>query len=144
MTNKSTINAIISEGKHLKMTMADLSFKEVLYNSSSEKFVVNMTNIFEKYYELLLENVYTVELTEEEYMKYKFNPKLLAQDIYGNKELAFLILRVNYMTSLIEFDKRELRLFSPYKLKSLLNEIKVLEVENYRDNELEIIKKINE
>ena len=144
MTNKSTINAIISEGKHLKMTMADLSFKEVLVNSSSEKFVVNMTNIFEKYYELLLESVYTVELTEEEYMKYKFNPKLLAQDIYGNKELAFLILRVNYMTSLIEFDKRELRLFSPYKLKSLLNEIKVLEVENYRDNELEIIKKINE
>ena len=144
MTNKSTINAIISEGKHLKMTMADLSFKEVLLNSSSEKFVVNMTNIFEKYYELLLESVYTVELTEEEYMKYKFNPKLLAQDIYGNKELAFLILRVNYMTSLIEFDKRELRLFSPYKLKSLLNEIKVLEVENYRDNELEIIKKINE
>ena len=98
MTNKSTINAIISEGKHLKMTMADLSFKEVLYNSSSEKFVVNMTNIFEKYYELLLESVYTVELTEEEYMKYKFNPKLLAQDIYGNKELAFLILRVNYMS----------------------------------------------
>ena len=74
--NRSTIRSIIEEGLELKMTIKDLCFKEVMTNSSGEMFIINMYNLYEKYYELLLEQSTVVVLSDEEYYKYRFQPKL--------------------------------------------------------------------
>ena len=102
--NKSTIKSIIDAGLELKMTNKDLSLKEVITNSAGEKFVVNMFNLFEKYYELLLEHATIAVLGEEEYKRYRFNPRLLSQDLYGTQELHFMLLRLNHVYSIINFD----------------------------------------
>ena len=101
--NTSTIKAVIENGKEEKMTNRELSYKSVITNSAGKKFVINMSNLYEKYYDILLDYAVTVELSEEEY----------------------------------------LRVFKSEVIK-LLNEILVLESENYIDNEMSVIKEINE
>ena len=143
LTNKSTIRDIIDYGLEEKMTNRELSLKEVIVNSSGEMFVVNMFNLFEKYYELLLDNSVVAVLTEEEYRKYRFNPRLLSQDLYGTRELHFMLLRLNHIYSVTNFDFTEVRVFTN-NIVSILNEIMVLESENYIDNEVSVIKRVNE
>lgn len=143
LSNKSTIRDIIDYGLEEKMTVRELSLKETVTNSAGELFVVNLFNLFEKYYELLLDNTVIATLSEEEYKKYRFNPRLLSQDLYGTRELHFMLLRLNYVYSVTEFDFTEVRVFKS-NITSLLNEIMVLESENYIDNEVSIIKRVNE
>ena len=141
--NRSTIQSIIEDGKELKMTIKDLSLKEVITNSSGEMFVVNMYNLYEKYYELLLEHTVIVTLSDLDYQKYRFKPKLLSKDLYGTTELHYMLLRLNYVYSVINFDFTEIRVFTA-DIKQLLNEIMVMESEDYIDNEVAVLKKINE
>ena len=141
--NRSTIQSIIEDGKELKMTIKDLSLKEVITNSSGEMFVVNMYNLYEKYYELLLEHTVIVTLSDLDYKKYRFKPKLLSKDLYGTTELHYMLLRLNYVYSVINFDFTEIRVFTA-DIKQLLNEIMVMESEDYIDNEVAVLKKINE
>ena len=140
---RSTIQSVIEEGLELKLTIKDLAFKEIIENSSGERFVVNMFNLYEKYYELLLEYATIVVLTDEEYRKYRYNPRLLSKDLYGTPELHYMLLRLNYVYSIINFDFREVRVFRT-NITTLLNEIMVMESEDYIDNEMSILKKINE
>jgi hypothetical protein len=112
-------------------------------NSANEKYVVNITNLFEKYYEILLDNTVIVVLTDEEYLKYRFKPKVLSYDLYGTKELHYMLLRLNYVYSVINFDFKELRVFNT-NILNLLNEIMILENENYIENDLDVIREINE
>ena len=139
----STIQDIISAGKELKICNRELSLKSVLVNSADEKYIVNMSNLFEKYYELLLENTVIVVLTDEEYLKYRFKPKVLSYDLYGTKELHYLLLRLNYVYSVINFDFKELRVFNT-NIIALLNEIMILENDTLIENEVDIIREINE
>ena len=141
--NRSTIQSIVDEGKNFKIINRELSLKEIMVNSQGEKFVVNFYNLFEKYYELLLDHSVIVTLSEAEYNKYRFNPRLLSKDLYGNMELHFMLLRLNHVYSVIEFDFKEITVFKPSVLK-LLNEIMVIESENYIENEVSIIKRLNE
>lgn len=141
--NKSTIQSIIDDGKESKLTTHDLSYKKVIKNSNGEKFIVNMSSIFDRYYDILKDHVVIAELSESDYLKYRFKPKVLSQDIYGTKDLHFLLLRLNNITSVTQFDFREIKVFSKSVIK-LLNEIVILENDNYIDNEIDVIKEINE
>lgn len=139
----TTIKELIDKGKELRMTTNDLSFKTVLTNSIGEMFVVNMNLLFEKYYELLTDHTVTVTLSENEYLRYRYKPKLLSKDLYGTYDLHFLLLKLNHITSVVNFDFTELKVFNT-NIIGLLNEIQVLENDNFIDNEMEVIKKINE
>jgi hypothetical protein len=143
MRVKSTIQDVISAGKELKLCNRELSLKSVLTNSNDEKFIINITNVFEQYYEILLENTVIVTLTDEEYLKYRFKPKVLSFDLYGTIELHYLLLRLNHVYSVINFDFTELRVFNT-NIIDLLNEILVLENDNLIGNEVDVIKEINE
>lgn len=142
-SNTSTIQSIIQNGKEEKMTNRELSYKSVITNSSNEKFVVNMSYLYEKYYDILLDHAVTVVLTEEEYLKYRFKPKLLSKDLYGTYDLHFMLLRLNHIYTIAQFDFQELKVFKN-NIVQLLNEIMILESENYTDNELDVIREINE
>lgn len=141
--NRSTIQSIIDEGKNLKIINRELSLKEIMVNSVGEKIVVNMYNLYEKYYELLLEHTARVVLSEQEQMRYRFNPRLLSKDLYGTIELHYMLLRLNHAYSVINFDFTEVTVFKPSVI-TLLNEIMVIESENFIENEVSIIKRLNE
>ena len=139
----STIKELINNGKHSTLNTDELSLKTVVTNSLNEKFVVNISCVFEKYYELLTDHAVTVALTNEEYLRYRFKPRMLSKDLYGTYDLHYLLLKLNNITSVIYFDFTELKVFKPEIIR-LLNEIQILEEENRIDNQMNIIKEINE
>lgn len=141
--NGSTIKSVIEAGKELKLTGNDLHFKHVFKNTKNENIVVIMNAIFERYYNLMLDHSVLVTLTDDDYFKYRFKPRVMSTDLYGTPELHFLLLRLNHMVSVTQFDVKELRVFSP-DIVNILNEITIHEYDNYVDNEVSVIKKLQE
>lgn len=64
-----------------------------------------------------------VQLSDEEMMKYMYRPKLLCYDIYGFTELHFLIMLINDMCSVKDFDKNLLYLPTKDNMTSLCRSI---------------------
>lgn len=140
---ESTIKETIELGKELEITSNTLHYKKVITNSNNENFIFSISSIFDKYYELMKERTMTIELTDAEYRKYIYKPKLLSLDLYGTTELDFLLLRLNNMTSCIYFNKQTFKVFDK-DITTLLNEIMIHENTNYINNEVDIINKINQ
>ena len=53
-----------------------------------------------------------VQLSADQYRKYRYNPDLLAYDIYGSTQLDFIILLLNDMIDPKDFDSYKIKL--PY------------------------------
>lgn len=140
---ESTIKETIELGKELEITSNTLHYKKVITNSNNENFIFSISSIFDKYYELMKERTMTIELTDAEYRKYIYKPKLLSLDLYGTTELDFLLLKLNNMTSCIYFNKQTFKVFDK-DITTLLNEIMIHENTNYINNEVDIINKINQ
>lgn len=68
-----------------------------------------------------------VELSDKEYQKYRFRPKMLANYLYGNTELYFIILWLNDMWSVKDFDCRKVNLISSKDLSDVLSKINASE-----------------
>lgn len=69
----------------------------------------NTYNVLSDYLdELRSDYCLKITLSDDQLMKYKYNPKLLCFDIYGNQELAFIILLINDMCDVKEFTKKTL------------------------------------
>lgn len=82
----------------------NLSFVDTYNNIAYDTY-----NILEDYIdEIKSEYCVTVVLSDEEMSKYKYRPKLLCFDVYGNTELAFVLLIINDMYSAKQFVKNKL------------------------------------
>lgn len=60
-------------------------------------------------------------ITDAEYAKYMYKPKLLAADLYGNPEYYYVLLIINDITSPKEFTMKNLKLINSNVLISLLS-----------------------
>ena len=140
---ESTIKDTIELCKELEISSNKLHYKKIITNSNNENFVFSISGIFDKYYELMKERTMLIELSDSEYRKYIYKPKLLSLDLYGTTELDFLLLRLNNMTSCIYFNKQTIKVFDK-DITTLLNEIMIHENNNYIDNEVAIINKLNQ
>ena len=82
-----TIDEFISCQSDTSMCYNNLSFID---QYDGIKF--NTYNVLSDYLDDIKDNYCkTIELNQDEAWKYKYRPKLLAYDIYGNTELAFTI-----------------------------------------------------
>lgn len=63
---------------------------------------------------------YKINLTAEEFRKYKYKPKLLANDVYGNGEFHYIILAINGLYSIKDFNKQSIYLIPKKELLKLL------------------------
>jgi hypothetical protein len=138
----STLQQLIMAGKHLQYTADKISLKDYIKRDDGSVVVFNLYSLTDRYMDDLEQFIMTIELSDSEYLKYRFQPKKLCLDVYNCPDLAPLILKINNMVSLLEFDKQSIRMFKTNILK-LLNEIKILEQEQYNANEGEISKIIN-
>ena len=60
------------------------------------------------------------EMTDDEFNKYRFKPKLLAYDLYGATELFFAILYINGICNIKDFDRRNIKLLKKSDMVELL------------------------
>ena len=111
-------------------------FDEVLvrigtnYNSGEwhiDFFEYDVYNIISDYLQDLKKMASTITLSDNEYYTYRFRPKLLADYVYGNGELYFIILMLNDIWSVKDFDTRTVKLISKSDLSNALSSINASE-----------------
>lgn len=65
----------------------------------------------------------SVEMSEKEFNKYKYKPKLLAYDLYGATELYFTILFTNGIYDIKDFNRKNIKLIKKEDMLELLEAI---------------------
>ena len=104
--NTYTLDQYIACQSDTAVCYANLSFSDIRDNIKYASY-----NVVSDYIdELRDEYCVTVTLSDEEADTYKYKPKLLCHNLYGNGELAFLILFINDMCSIKDFTKHKLLL----------------------------------
>ena len=84
-------------------------------------------NVVSDYMNELKEMSHSVTLTDTEYYTYRFKPKLLAKFLYGNTELYFIILWLNDMWSVKDFNLRTIKLIKNTELAEALSKVNASE-----------------
>jgi hypothetical protein len=95
-----TITDFITEGQSDDMTYSNFA---ILHNSTFGEYAE--LNVLDFYLDELKKISLRIEtFTEDEIAKYKYQPDLLAYDIYGSVQLDFIVLLVNGIIDPKEFD----------------------------------------
>ena len=102
--NTYTLDQYIACKSDTTMCYHNLSFVDKHGNINYDTY-----NVLSDYIdEIRNEYCVTVELSKDELNAYKYRPKLLCYDIYGNGELAFIILIINDMCNVKDFKKKKI------------------------------------
>lgn len=134
----STITEIISFGESLDFSHAKLHLKaKFTADSDSHTVILNYESLLDKYTDLINKHVTSVTLSDADYAKYKYQPKLLCYDTYGTTELWSSILRINNIMSASQFTLQTLKMFTS-DIFDVINEIFILEEDTIRDNNAEV------
>lgn len=102
-------------------------YLSLLEKDTENNIEYDVYNIISDYLQDLKKMCTTITLSDKEYYTYRFRPKLLANYLYGNGELYFIILMLNDMWSVKDFDKRTLKLISKSDLSNALSSINASE-----------------
>ena len=81
------------------------------------------SNLIDEYIDELVAISSIVQLTDQEYKKYKYAPDLLAYDVYGSVQLDFVVLAANDMIDPKDFNLKRLKLPTVSRLREFLNEV---------------------
>ena len=113
-----TIEEFISFKDDTTVSYNNLSFRERYDNISFP-----IKNIIDDYFDELMELTQEVTMNDTEYIKYRYKPRILANDLYENPDLDFLILAINGICNMKEFDSKTIRLIKTDDLTDFLTSV---------------------
>ena len=91
-----TMQDLIEKAKLMEVSYRNLhSYVIIRDKVTEERIRTPFTSIINKYRDFLSDITYEVTLTDVEYMKYRYAPKTLSQDLYGTTEYWFIIMELN-------------------------------------------------
>lgn len=131
-----TIQGQIATGNAQKISNGNLNYHKVLA-SNGDRIVINFESILTDYKYFLDKHITTMTFTDEQYLKYRFKPKSLSYDLYGSIEYAPLLLSINNVLSISEFDFKKVKIFDN-DTKSFLNEVLNKEKSKIASNTAEV------
>lgn len=99
----------------------------LLEKDSDNNIEYDVFNVVSDYMNELKDMAKEVTLSDNEYYTYRFKPKLLAHYLYGNGELYFIILWLNDMWSVKDFNLRKVKLIKNSELAEALSKINASE-----------------
>ena len=99
------------------------SYKTTLPLQDGTTSIFPIYNVIWDYQEDMIKDSFITQLTDDEFERYKYRPKLLASDIYGNSEVYYIILILNDMIEEGEFDSKIIRLLSRDDMQKYLTSI---------------------
>lgn len=102
---------------------SDINYESTSLIQNLDGYTMISYNIFNDYIDELNELAVYVTLTDEEYYKYLYRPKILAYDLYGSTELFFLILILNNICNVKEFDFKRLKLLKVDDLQQFISSV---------------------
>jgi len=95
---------------------ANFSFKdEWYYPYLNTNIMMTSYNVVSDYIDdIIIDFCYGYEMTDKEFLRYKYRPKLFAYDKYNCLELGYMILLLNDMYSFKQFTKK--KIIAPNKI----------------------------
>ena len=108
ITRTYTITDLLAIG-----STVDLTHYRTSINDDIRDIEYISSNIFDDYMEEIMQMCVEVRLTDEEYSRFRFRPKLLAYHLYKSTDLAFILSKVNNVVSDKDFDFRILNVVRP-------------------------------
>lgn len=130
MKTINSIQAFINDKPIISTDYATMSFTE-----ERERIQFAVGNIVtDDYYPELKAKCVRVHLSDDDILKYKYRPKMLAYDIYDNTELYYVILRVNDLYNVKDFNLSKKYIYLPSKkvLKEFLADVHNFDIRNIR------------
>lgn len=118
----ATVEDFIEAGQADDITYYNFSILEK-YNDGDITIEYVMSNILYDYMDEIMEKAIELELTDDDYVKYRYKPKLLAYDVYKTTEVYFVIMAINGICSIKDFNKKKLKMLYTGDLINLLNQI---------------------
>ena len=122
--DSSDFTDIVDSVAHSKSNKFVLPNISTVINYKNEIEITD-ENILSKYDTIIMDCTYRTEIDS----KFFYKPELLAKQMYGTVDLWYLVLWVNKMSSMYEFNKKYIYVFNPSKI-SVLNDLIELEREN--------------
>lgn len=114
----STIQDFINSAPSNSITYESTSFLEKFTTLTLVSY-----NIFNDYIEEMLDLSVSVTLSDEEYNRYMFRPKLLAYDVYGSTEVYFLIMLLNNICNVKEFNFKKVKMLRVEDLEKVISAV---------------------
>lgn len=130
-----SVDAEIEAGKDLYISEDTLSYKEKISieNSSEDNIIIRFHNVITQHVDALKDYISDLELDDDEYYNYLYQPKLFCFEAYGTPELATSLLYINNMTSATEFNKKKIKVFTT-DIIDIINELFSILEEDLQDN----------
>ena len=95
-------------------------------------------NVIDEYLYILENMSVNCDLTDRELSIYKYQPDLLAYDLYKSIQLDFIILKINDMASYREFDRKRIKLPYASKLRAFLTAVYNTELGYLNQNRIDV------
>lgn len=140
INSTSTLEDFIAMRKNDTVTYYDLSI--LAKSLTNPDLIYSESNILDTYMDELKKLAVTVELSPEDYSKYKFRPKLLCYDIYGMTEMYFIIMALNGICSIKDFNFKKIKLLYKNDMFEFVNSIVAAE-QNYISLNREYVGKLD-
>lgn len=115
----TTVEQLIASGNGVMVSYDNLAYIDVLSNGTK----ICTHNVINDYIDEFKSLAVDVELNDSEYRKYCYKPKLLCYDLYGNTEVYYIILLINNIADMMEFDKRRFKMLKVADMNSILTSI---------------------
>lgn len=112
----TTIEALVQAGKTVIAKYQNFSYLEQASNGT----IVAIKNVIWDYIDELKNASVMVRLSDSEFYKYKYRPKLLCFDVYGNTELDFVIMALNNIADVTEFNSQSFRMLKVQDMNELM------------------------
>ena len=132
ISSYTTISSLADYEEQLELSHSKLFLKSFV-ESNENKLIINSTSLANKYYDYIQESVSVLTLSDKEYIKYRYQPKMFCNDIYGTTELWALLLKINNFDSICDFNRKKIKVFN-IDIFSILNEILINEEDNILEN----------
>lgn len=123
-----TVQQFIDSGADTLISYDSLSLFE-----NGDSGLIACYNVLNDYIDELKDASVILELSDSEYLKYLYKPKLLSYDIYNSSELYFIILYLNNLYNVKDFNLKKIKVLKKDILEYALSSIYNAELDNVKD-----------
>ena len=127
-TNKVEETYTVEDFIELGKDLDDIQYSKFAILSKAASDIANPImyaehNVVYDYEEELKRLSIEVEMSDTEFNKYRYKPKLLAYDLYGSTELYFAILFINGTCNIKDFNRKNIKLIKKADMIAVLEAI---------------------
>lgn len=122
LDDQNTIEGTVAAHKAIPVAFTELAIHDKLADGDNT-ILVPSNNAIYMYLDELKNASFPVQLTDEEFLKYKYRPDLISYTMYGSDVYEYVILAINDMISPKYFDKSLIYVIDPEYMEELISMI---------------------